>query len=68
MVAQDEGSRLQSRRYWMSPWLCVEPAAQPCCTARCAGDKTKPTETCPVPALEQWLFDAAKADSEERAL
>ncbi len=34
----------------------------------CGRQDENHTETCPVPALEQWLFDAAKADAEERAL
>lgn len=34
----------------------------------CGRQDDNHTETCPIPALEQWLFDAAKADSEERAL
>ena len=34
----------------------------------CGRQDENHAETCPVPALEQWLFEAAKVDAEERAL
>ena len=34
----------------------------------CGGEDEDHVSTCPVPMLEQWLFDAAKMHPEQRAV
>ena len=33
----------------------------------CGQQDERHTDACPIPALEQWLFDAGKADSDQPA-